>query len=358
VSAVGLDQLSPQPTPANRALPHLRSEVSRLTHRRLYRALVVLLLAGIVVISLVAFLRSAAEVTLTPADRQRYEQDLALFARDLPQFQDGWEACVAGAGSADVAEVCGPRPTLADGPRPEFYASAVPYDAAENLPSVVVAVTMASVMLAFLLGASSGGAEWSSRSMTLQLLWEPRRLRLLALKWAALALVSAVTAAVALAVGLALGAVTTSLRGSWGPPEEGLPDSFWADLAGTAGRGIVLVVLAASFAFAIAMLVRNTGAALGTAFVYFAVLENAVRIVLMRFGSEAFMLSTNAAAFVVPGGVEVPRRVVETPDPAGGTFTDTVMMQLGNGRAFLTLLGYLLVLAVPAVWSFTRRDVS
>lgn len=355
-ASAGLDRLTPQSTPANRPLPHLRSEVSRLTHRRLYRVLTLLLLAGIALVSLVVLVRSGPS-ELTAEQRASYEQDLAAWARELPTVVDGWEQCVA-ANPAQPDLNCGPRPTLADGPRPEYYTTRQPYVAEDKLPDVAIAVTMAAVMLAFVLGASSGGAEWSSRSMTLQLLWEPRRVRLLTLKWSALALVTAGSTAVALLLGLGLGAVSVPLRGRWSRSGDGLPDGFWSDLAGTAGRGLVLVVLAASFGFAIAMLVRNTGAALGTAFVYFAVLENAVRIVFLRYGSEQFMLTTNAAAFVTPGGIEVPRRLVEESIPGGGTSTETVLMQLTNGRALLTLLAYLVVLGVPAVWSFTRRDVG
>ena len=40
------------------------------------------------------------------------------------------------------------------------------------------------------------------------------------------------------------------------------------------------------------------------------------------------------------------------------SYLATVMVELTNGRALLTLLAYLAVLAVPAVLSFTRRDVG
>ena len=70
------------------------------------------------------------------------------------------------------------------------------------------------------------------------------------------------------------------------------------------------------------------------------------------------MLSTNAVAFVIPGELEVPGRQLSParwnryrlPRHRDGRAT--------NGRAFLTLLAYLALLAVPAVLSFTRRDVG
>lgn len=357
--ARSLALLTPQSVPPNRVWPHLRSEVSRLTHRRLYRALAVLLLLGISAVSAIVFVNSSETPTMTASAREQYERDLASWQQEFDEIHAGWRTCVAEAG-ADAEQRCGPEPSIADGPRPEYYGAHTPYVAEEKLPAVLIAVTMAGAMLAFVLGASSGGAEWSSRSMTLQLLWEPRRTRLLALKWVALGVVVAVTTLVGMVEGLAFGAFSAATRGRWATAGEdaAVPAGLWSELAGVGGRGLVLVVVVASFGYAIAMLVRNTGAALGTAFVYFAVVENAVRIAFMRYGSEQFMLTTNAGAFVIPGGVEVPGRMTTTTDPSGGSSTESIMVHIGNGRALVTLLVYLLVIGVPAWWSFTRRDVS
>lgn len=360
--------LTPQSTPPNRVLPQLRSEVSRLSHRRLFRVLALILLAGIALVSAVAFVSHDQNLDVPAEAQAAYESELRRWDRQFADIQQGWEQCLTQVPEGQSGEsYCGPEPDFErDKPRLEWFYDDPRYRAVDNLPAVVVAVTMAAAMLAFILGASSGGAEWSSRSMTLQLLWEPRRLRLLSLKWAALALVTTATTVVALAFGLALGAVTTSLRGTWEGTDAGLSmdggeavGDFWPQLVLTAGRGALLVVLAASFAYAIAMLVRNTGAALGTAFVYFAVVENAIRLALFRFGSEPWMLSTNALAFIVPGGVEVPGRQpsVSEIDPELD-YLATVMVEVTNGRALLTLLAYLVVLAVPAALSFSRRDVG
>jgi hypothetical protein len=360
--------LTPQSTPPNRVLPHLGSEVSRLTHRRLYRVLTLILLAGIGLVSVVAFLNHGTNQDVPEEAQAQYERELQRWDRQFADIQQGWEQCLTEVPEGESSvNYCGPEPDFErDKPRLEWFYDDPRYRAADNLPAVVLSVTMAAAMLAFILGASSGGAEWSSRSMTLQLLWEPRRLRLLSLKWTALALVTAATTVVALALGVALGAVTASLRGTWEGVDAGLSmdggevlGDFWPQLLLTAGRGTLLVVLAASFAYAIAMLVRSTGAALGTAFVYFAVVENAVRLALSRFGSEPWMLSTNALAFVIPGGLEVPGRELSPGEvDESADYIGAVVVELTNGRAFLTLLAYLALLAVPAVLSFTRRDVG
>jgi hypothetical protein len=60
---------------------------------------------------------------------------------------------------------------------------------------------------------------------------------------------------------------------------------------------------------------------------------------------------------VVPGGLEVPGRQTQQ-QLVDGLSTETTLVQLGNGRALLTVLLYLVVIAVPAVLSFTRRDVG
>lgn len=352
-----LDPLAPGAVPANRALAQLRSEVPRLTHRRLYRVLVSLLVLGIVVGSAIAFFVSRTEVTTDPLAQRSFEQATQQFEQRYAKRLERWQACLATVDSAGTG-VCGRKPSRANAPQPEWFGGMTQdrrYSATEMLPAVAIGVTMAAAMLAFVLGASSGGAEWSSRSMTLQLLWEPRRLRLLVLKWVALVLVVAATAAVALTLGLALGWLTAATKGTMDKADGRLDPGFWSDLLGTAGRGVVLVVIAASMAYAVAMLVRNTGAALGVAFVYFAVLENAIRLLLFRYGSEPFMLSTNAVASLVPGGIDVPGATRRQPNDS---FDVTDVVHLGNGRALTTLLVCLLLLAVPAVISFTRRDVA
>lgn len=348
--------LRPQPTRANAFVPHLGSELSRLTHRRLYRILALLLLAGVVVASVIVFATSSKTQQIPAQALQNYHQSQQQFQRQFPKIVAGWHQCMAQSGAS--IDTCGPKPNLAtDGPRLQDFYQNKKYVGSDKLPNVVIAVSIAGAVLAFILGASCGGAEWSSRSMALQLLWEPRRGRLFGIKWLALALVTVITTAVILLVGLALGWVTVALRGTPDLATGVYPSGFFTDLASGAGRGLVLVVIAATFGFAVSMLVRNTGAALGVAFVYFAVFENAVRLVLENHGSEPFMLTTNVAALLMKDGLEVPRKLVQVTD-ASGTYTTPLMVHLSHGRSLLTVLVYLALVTVPAIWAFTRRDVA
>ena len=114
-----------------------------------------------------------------------------------------------------VAKFCIPDPSQR--PLSDFdYGTDRRYKANDNLPAVIMATVFAGAGIAFIVGASTGGAEWSSRSMTLQLLWEPRRMRLLTIKWLGLLTAVMALAVVAVLLALGLGAITASLRGTWG----------------------------------------------------------------------------------------------------------------------------------------------
>jgi hypothetical protein len=333
--------------PTHKAVPLLRSELSRITHRRLFRVLALILLGGIILVSVVAFFTHSGDVT----------EKTDLLQKRQAKAQQFWETCVTA-----LPEVTNDAPVDACGTEPakqslgSFAYTDDRYKAYENLPLGVIGVGIAAAGVAFLMGASSGGAEWSSRSMTLQLLFEPRRLRLLTVKWLGLVISLSVLAAVALVVALGLGAITASLRGTWEPefaPVPQLQTSFGTELALMCGRALILVVIAATIGYAIAMLVRNTGASLGVAFVYFVVVENVVRFALMRYGTEPFMFSDNAVAYLFPGGLPVPGKR----EPGEMSF-QSEFVQLTNLRSFVTLMVYTALLAVPAAWSFTRRDVG
>jgi ABC-type transport system involved in multi-copper enzyme maturation permease subunit len=165
---------------------------------------------------------------------------------------------------------------------------------------------------------------------------------------------TALLATVAMAIAVGFGVVTANLRGTWDQqfaPVDELRDNLTQTMLLMGVRGLVLVAAAATIGYAIAMLVRNTGASLGVAFVYFVVLENGIRFAFMRHGSEPFMLSTNAVAFLFPGGLEVPGATT-------GPYGQSTTVDLTNLRSFVTLMVYTALLSLPAAWSFTRRDVS
>ncbi|MCZ3389834.1 MAG: ABC transporter permease [Actinomycetia bacterium] len=330
--------------PTHKLLPLLRSEVSRITHRRLVRVMALILLGGIVVISIFTFFMHSKQLA---SAQEQLESNRA-------EQQRYWLECADSAPDPDLAEkFCGREP--ATQPLERFdWGQDDRYKAYEVLPIALIGAAIAATGVAFLIGASSGGAEWSSRSMTLQLLFEPRRLRLLTIKWLGVVLSTTVLAAVAMVVAVGFGALTAQLRGTWDgqfAPVDELRDNLGQTMMLMGLRGLVLVAAGATIGYAIAMLVRNTGASLGVAFVYFVVLENGIRFALMRYGSEPYMLSTNAVAFLFPGGLEVPGE-------EAGPYAESTSVDLTNLRSFVTLSAYTALLSLPAAWSFSRRDVG
>jgi ABC-type transport system involved in multi-copper enzyme maturation permease subunit len=208
--------------------------------------------------------------------------------------------------------------------------------------------------VAFIIGSSVGGAEWSSRSMTLQLLWEPRRIRLLSAKWLALLVVMIALAAIVLVFGLLLASLSTQLRGTW----DGVDADFWSEQMGIAVRGGVLIALSATVGLAIATALRNTGAALGAAFVYFAVAEIGIRFALAKYGPDPYLVSWNSAALIAPDQISVPGERVEVSAGRDGTYEMHKDVLLTHSRAAFTLASYTAVALAAAVWSFHRRDVG
>ncbi|MGY2085162.1 hypothetical protein [Blastococcus sp. SYSU DS0539] len=202
-------------------------------------------------------------------------------------------------------------------------------------------------MLAFLVGATWIGAEWSHRTIVALLFWVPNRLRVIGTKIGVLALAALVIGVAAQAAWLAMAWILRSLVGVDTP----LPAGFWGQLLAAQGRAVVLAVLVALIGFGLANLVRNTGAALGVGFVYFAIVETALRIYDPML--ERWLLSTNAAALVFPGGIPVFDYGAMGP----GT-SEPVPYLVTNLQGGLVVGAFAAVILGVGVWLFARRDLQ
>jgi len=156
-------------------------------------------------------------------------------------------------------------------------------------------------LLGFAVGASFVGAEWSSGGMVNQLLWWPRRARLLVTKLGALA-VGVVASGIALLVlWVALLSGVALTRGYFGHFTAGLLRSF----ALLGARGFGLGLAAAFVGFAIASIGRATTLALGIAVGYLVVFEAGGRFIfatlLRQPHPEQFLLSTYSSAWLAKG---------------------------------------------------------
>jgi ABC-type transport system involved in multi-copper enzyme maturation permease subunit len=165
------------------------------------------------------------------------------------------------------------------------------YDLA-SFPNVLQGSSLVLLSVAWILGASSIGAEWHAGFMTTLLTWESRRGRVMVAKIVA-CLVSVFILSLALqaVLGIVL-AIDAAGRGS----TAGVDASWLADSAGVGFRVALLSTVFAGFGFALAAAGRNTTVALGVAFGYLVIVENLVRGLRPQW--MPWSLSENAALVV------------------------------------------------------------
>jgi hypothetical protein len=183
-------------------------------------------------------------------------------------------------------------------------------------------------------GASMVGAEWRAGTFTTLVTWEPARGRVAVAKLLACGVVAA-----AIAVVLQVLFCAAFLPAAWGRGTTAGADREWLwSLSGAVLRVALLTGLAASLMASVAMIGRNTAAALGVAFGYLVIFENLVRA--WKPWSSRFLLGPNGAVFVT------------------GANLDTESFTRSTLAAALTLTAYAATVGLIAVASFWKRDVA
>jgi len=322
----------------------LRAEAHRFVSRRFIRWL--LLLALVAYALLMAYL-GLTQFAQTDAARLADAQGRADAA--VAEMQGFYEQCLDDPNrppDVPVEDFCGPPPE--ESLVATDFLEPPPFVLAEQLDEGALAVGVVSALLAFLIGATYVGAEWSSKSMVALLFWEPRRLRVMGAKLG----VTAAAAALLAIAGQALWWGTAELLAATRGQRGRFPADFWPDLFGQQARTVLFVVLAALLGFGIANLVRNTGASLGVGFVYFAVVETAVRIFRPRW--QEWLLTDNAAALLLPDGGTI--YVYEDMAP-GDDVQQAHEIFLSNVHGGLVLGIVTTVVVVAGVVLFKRRDL-
>jgi ABC-type transport system involved in multi-copper enzyme maturation permease subunit len=297
------------------------TEIRRMRSRRLLGGLGAIVLLAIAVSASIAFFNSSRD-TAAAARAARAERRDALAACERGEFhlpgqdQEGF----------DRAAACRKVVGRFEAPDPRWsYAT---------LPEVLLGVSPLLGILSLVLGASFIGAEWQKGTMTTSLTWEPRRVRLLVAKLGAAALVCFGFALVTQVVLAGALWPVAALRGS----TSGLDGTWAREVAGVALRVAVIGSLTAVAGGAIATVGRNTTAALGIAFVYFAVVEGLIRGFRPRW--QPWLLGDNAAQFV-------------SNQAAGPAMATKTTLEVA-----VVLLAYAALLVTAAAVFFTRRDVT
>lgn len=340
------------PTSGARSGSLFRAELHRFRSRRFLQVLFGLSVLGWIAATVIALTQYGNPTDADFADAQRQvDQIVAESEMWRTQCLEDPEQATGGGEVPDgmtVEEFCGPAPTAADIPIDQFVSKA-PFDFASEGTGGAVGFAAAAAVVAFLVGATWIGAEWSSRSLVALLFWVPRRLQVMGTKLAVLLLAAAVFGALAQAGWLAMSGILRVLVGTDGP----MPDGFWGELLAVQGRSVLLTAFAAALGFGLANLTRNTGAALGVGFVYFAVVETAVRI--LRPSWQPWLISNDAAALVAPGGLRIPDYENLTTGPGG--FGEPTIYVVTNLQAAITLTAVAAVVIGVGVLLFTRRDI-
>lgn len=155
--------------------------------------------------------------------------------------------------------------TVTDGDDDRFHLESM-IDTAEEMSGLLI-------LLSIVVGATAIGAEWPTRSITASLVFEPRRGVLLASKLASLLLVVFVGTILLQFLLLLSMSPAALVRGT----TAGVDGAWWTDYVETVLRVGFLCAFGATLGLSIATVGRNTGAALGIFFLYFAILEALLR---------------------------------------------------------------------------------
>ncbi|OZV79776.1 ABC transporter permease [Micromonospora echinospora] len=228
------------------------------------------------------------------------------------------------------------------------------FDFRESFGATLIPYAAILALVAFVVGASFVGAEWSTGGMMNLLLWRPKRLNVLLTKLAALLTgVVAVTVLGLLAWTAAFWAVG-SFRGSTARMTSGV----WQSFALTGLRGFALVVVAAVVGFALASLGRHTAFALGGVLAVAVVGQFGLGVVLaladVKF-PEAWLIPTYGLAWM---GKEIKLQNYDACNfsVSGGCEPDVLTITWQHSSVLL-LTGLVLALGA-ALWSMRRRDIA
>jgi len=350
--------LQQPPSPAVQPLPPtprgslVKAELHRFRARRFIQVLVGLGVLGWAVAIVIGLLNfgtpTPGDFAAAQAQVDRILQENETFRQQCLDDPEGF----AGPGAPEglsPEELCGPQLTADDIGGVESFLTKAPFDLAEAGSVGAVAFAGLAAALAFVIGATWIGAEWSSRSMVALLFWAPQRLRVMGTKLGVL-VVGATLLGIAAQVGwLTMAGILDAAVGL----DQPLPDDFWSVLLQTQARGVLLVVLAAVVGFGLTSIVRNTGAALGIGLVYVI----AVQLILGGFRPSwsQWMLGTNAVGLVNPGGLTL--QFYDQVDLSAENIGQPVEYYLGHLQSGLFLGAVALLLVGVGTWLFAKRDI-
>ena len=216
-----------------------------------------------------------------------------------------------------------------------------------DLPEILQGVSTFVILLGALLGASLGGADWTSDTITTLLTWEPRRIKVLLTRALVVILFAFVITALLQAVFAAVFWLGAATRGT----TAFTPSDTWSEIGQALVRTSVVSTAFALIALSIAMIGRSTVSSLG-ALVGYLILFEAV-IAGFRPSIQGWL--------VVRAGIVVVSQTPILDYGSGAYYSSTspdpiVLMSVARANAVVGV--YVVALLVLALIVFRRRDVS
>ena len=187
----------------------------------------------------------------------------AQYQQAVQQSVQEKEKCQAAQGTAGAGQYppnCDIYTPTQEDFNPQWYMPPT-FDFRDSFPDMVTTLAAVLAVVAFVIGASFVGAEWSSGGMMNLLLWRPRRLQVLGTKLAALLVAFAVLSVVVSAIWTGLFAFIASTHGSL----DSMTSGAWQSMLLMEARALGLVLVAGAVGFGLASVGRHTAMALGVA---------------------------------------------------------------------------------------------
>jgi ABC-2 type transport system permease protein len=324
----------------------IRLLVVELTRLRWRRAVLVLLGACVVVPTVILAVTAWNTRPVSEADLQHAQEQVDQMRRSDHSFDRTIERCQH---RPERFGVSSPEDCEAQlGPQVEWFVSRSPLDVPDLSRGLGPTLCVLLAGLLMLFGTTFAGADWNSGSMSNQLLFEPRRLRVWAAKAGAVVVVAAVVSTVVLAAFWAAVLALASSRGI------DVPSHLTPYLRGQSLRGVALAMAGTLGAFAVTMFFRSTVATLGILFG--TALVGSLVLAALGVGEQWFP-HVNVGAWLLDGV-----RYYVTPPPSCQAATRMTagcrgvrFVDKGDAAAYL---GAFLVLAVGlSTAAFRRRDV-
>ncbi|MBU2663187.1 ABC transporter permease [Actinoplanes bogorensis] len=228
------------------------------------------------------------------------------------------------------------------------------FDFRENFPNMVTTLAALLALVAFIVGASFVGAEWSSGGMMNLLLWRPQRLKVLGTKLAALLVFFTALTVVFSAVWTGLFVGIAELRGS----TDSMTSGAWQSIGLMELRGLALVLVGAAVGFGLASLGRHTAMALGVTIGAVIVFQFGLGTVLslakVKF-AEAYLIPVWMVAWM---DKEIKIEDYNSCDfsSAGGCQPDSLTLTWPMAGGILA--GVFVLIVGLAMWTMRSRDIT